>query len=647
MADWHLWKLKFLTRLVSGRRVVRQPSFAVESLEARRLLAANVVTYHNDSASTGVNSQETLLTPANVNSQSFGKVFTTSLDGYVYAQPLFLSGLSIPGQGVHDVVFAATQHDSVYALDGANGNVLWHVSFLTHGLPGATSITTVPSGNVNSTDITPEIGITGTPVIDLSTKTLYVVAKTKEIVGGVAHYVQRLHAIDCLTGTEKFGGPAVIGDTTFVNGRYTNATSIFVNGTGAGNDGHGHVFFNALRENQRAALSLVGGRLYVSWASHGDNGPYHGWIAAYDPGTLTLKGVFNDTPNGGLGGIWESGGSLASDMQGNLYFETGNGTFDGSHPSGVIKGLNAAGFPVRGDYGDSFIKLALDTVHTSSNNQNINGWGLQVVDYFTPFNQAQLSAADTDLGSGGPVLLPDAAGTPTHPHLLVGAGKQGIIYVLDRDNLGKFSKNKATELTHVVQEVPALNGSFDTPAYFNQQVYYVQANGGMATAFSLPNGSAHLSATPASVSADTFGFPGSTPSVSANGSANAIVWDIDHATNQLRAYNATGYNSELYTSGQAAGNRDALGLSVKFTVPTVANGRVYVGTTNAIVGYGELQSPHQANGSTSHVDTNAGSALPIILNWPGADADSNQPGMMNAVYDETGTAALRRTRSHR
>jgi hypothetical protein len=647
MTDWHLWKRKFLPRLVSGRRVVRQPSFAVESLEARRLLAASVVTYHNDSASTGVNSQEILLTPANVNSQSFGKVFTTSLDGFVYAQPLFLSALSIPAQGVHDVVFAATEHDSVYALDGATGSVLWHVSLLTSGLPGATSITTVPSANVNSTDIVPEIGITGTPVIDPSTRTLYVVSKTKEIVGGVAHYVQRLHAIDCLNGTEKFGGPVLIGDTTFVNRTYTNQTPIFVNGTGVGNDGHGHVFFNALRENQRTALSLVGGRLYVSWASHGDNGPYHGWIAAYDPGTLALKGVFNDTPNGGLGGIWESGGSLSSDAQGNLYFETGNGTFDGSNKSGVIKGLNAAGFPARGDYGDSFVKLAVDTVHASSNNQNINGWGLTVVDYFTPFNQAQLSAADTDLGSGGPVLLPDVAGSPTHPHLLVGAGKQGIIYLLDRDTLGKFSKNKATELTHVVQEVPALNGSFDTPAYFNQQLYYVQANGGVATAFSLPNGSAHLSTTPASVSADTYGFPGSTPVVSANGSANAIVWEIDHTTNQLRAYNATGYNTELYTSGQAAGNRDALGLSVKFTVPTVANGRVYVGTTNAIVGYGELQSPHLANGSRAHLDANAGSGLPIILDWPDAGPGSGQFVTTDVVNEEVGTTPSRRGRVHR
>jgi hypothetical protein len=486
------------------------------------------------------------------------------------------------------VVFAATEHDSVYALDGTTGKVLWHTSFLTSGLPGATSITTVPSGDVNSTDIVPEIGITGTPVIDPATQTLYVVAKTKELVGGVAHYVQRLDAIDCQTGAEKFGGPVTIGDTTFVNGKYTNTTSVFVNGTGAGNDGHGHVFFNALRENQRSALALVGGRLYVAWASHGDVGPYHGWIAAFDPGTLALKGVFNDTPNGGLGGIWESGGTLSSDAQGNFYFESGNGTFDGTHPSGVVHGLNAAGFPIRGDYGDSFIKLAVDTVHTSAGNQNVNGWGLKVVDYFTPFNQAQLSKNDVDLGSGGPLLLPDAAGNAAHPHLLVGAGKQGVIYLLDRDNLGKFSSNKANELKHVVQEVPALNGAFDTPAYFNQQVYFVEAGGGAATAFSLPNGSARLSVVPASVSADAYGFPGSTPSVSANGAASGIVWDIDHGTDELRAYDATGYNHELYTSSQAAGNRDALGTSVKFTVPTVANGHVYVGTTSAIVGYGLL-----------------------------------------------------------
>jgi hypothetical protein len=565
---------------------------AAECLEQRLLLSASVVTYHNDNASLGQNAQETVLTPSNVNSTSFGRLFTTNVDGNVYAQPLFVPRLTIAGR-VHNVLFVATEHDSVYALDAANGNVLWHVSFLTKGLPGATSITTVSITDVNASDIHPDIGITSTPVIDSSTNTLYVTATTKETVNRVAHFVQRLHALDILTGHEKLGGPATLGDTTFINGVYTNKSPIFVNGTGDGNDGHGHVFFNALRQLQRVALTLANGQLYMGWGSYGDNSPYHGWIASFNPATLALTGVLNSTPNGGKGAFWMSGGKLSIDAKGNIYGMTGNGTFDGSNSGGTIAGINSGGFPVKGDFGDSFVKIAIDTVHNSPTNQNVNGWGLKVVDYFTPFNQATLSSTDKDLGSGAPVVLPDAAGDAAHPHLLVGGGKEGRIYLLNRDNLGKFSPNQTAENTHVIEEVSQVRLAgpiFDTPAYFKGQLYFA-AQDTTAKSFSIPNSTAHINPTPLSVSADTFGLHGSTPSISSNGLTNGIVWDIDLTTNELRAYNATGYNTELYTSHQAANSRDALGTAEKFTVPTVADGFVFVGTTNSIVAYGLLNSP--------------------------------------------------------
>jgi hypothetical protein len=593
-------------RLKAGRRhkAARMArGVAAECLETRLLLSASVVTYHNDNASDGQNTQETVLTPSNVNSTSFGKIFTTSVDGNVYAQPLFVPGLTIAG-GVHNVVFVATEHDSVYALDAASGNLLWQDSFLTSpisGLPGATSITTVPDKDVLASDIHPELGITSTPVIDPATNTMYVDDVTKEMVNGVAHYVQQLFSVNISTGAENFrvvngqstNAPMTLGDTTFINGVYTNNSPIWVNGTGEGNDGQGHVFFNALRQLQRPALTLANGQLYIAWGSIGDNSPYHAWLAALDPTTLALTGVLNATPNGSKGSFWMSGGRLSVDASGALYGMTGNGTFDGSNSGGTITGLNAAGFPVNGDYGDSFVKITADTVHNSPTNQNINGWGLQISDYFTPWNQASLSSTDKDLGSGAPLVLPDAAGSTAHPHLLVGGGKQGRIYLLDRDNLGKFSLNQTVETTHIVEEVSQkrLAGPiFDTPAYFNQQIYFAPQNA-TAKSFSVPNKKAHINPTPVSISADTFGLHGSTPSISSNGSTNGIVWDIDLTTNELRAYNATGYNTELYTSDQAANSRDALGTAEKFTVPTVANGYVYVGTTNSIVGYGLLAPP--------------------------------------------------------
>jgi hypothetical protein len=640
-------------RAFTTRRGREEPHVAAESLESRLLLSASVVTYHNDAASDGQNKQETVLTPGNVNSSSFGKVFTTSVDGQVYAQPLFVPGLSIAG-GVHDVLFVVTEHDSVYALDATTGAPLWQDNMMTaavSGLPGATSIKTIPSADAFLTkaqDIQPEIGITSTPVIDLATNTLYVVASTKEIVGGVTHSVQQLFALNDLTGAERYrlvkgintNAPATLGDTTFVNGVYANNTPIFVNGTGDGNDGHGHVFFNAARENQRAALSLVNGQLYIAWASYGDISPYHGWIAAYNPTSLALTGVLNTTPNGGLGGIWAAGGKLASDVNGNLYVTTGNGTFDGSNSGGTVTGLNAAGFPENGDYGDSFLKITIDTVHNSSSNQNINGWGLQVADYFTPFEQATLALHDRDVGSGAPLILPDSAGNSAHPHLLVGAGKEGKIYLLDRDKLGKFSASGTAESKAIVQSMPQTQlpgGEFGTPAYFNQQLYFVPTGSTTARTFSLPNGSAHITPAPASQSRDAYSWPGSTPSISANGTTNGIVWDLEHSTSQLRAYNATGYNTELYTSAQAANNRDALGSNVKFTVPTVVNGHVYVGTTNSIVAFGLLKAPAAA---LAQVNPTPKAAATATSTKSGTSSASTQGTSGSTTEDSSPSVAL-------
>ena len=545
----------------------------LEALEPRLLLAA-VLTYHNDNASTGQNLSETTLTPGDVNPTQFGKLQSVALDGYAYAQPLYVPGVAVSGQGTHNVTYVATEHDSLYAIDADTGALLWKDSFIN---PGA-GVTTVPSGDVKSTDIVPEIGISGTPVIDGGTGTLYLVAKTKEVVGGVNHYVQRLHAIDITSGAEKLGGPAVIADTSYSGGNYTFNSGPSVAGTGAGSVG-GVVHFNALRQSERIALTEANGNIYMAWASHGDNGPYQGWVVGYNASNLALSAVFNAAPNGSDAGIWESQGRLSVDSGGNIYLETGNGTFDTT--------LNAQGFPSKGDYGDAFLKIAPDS--STPANPNINGWGLKVVDYFTPSNQATLSSGDADLGSGGPLLLPDSAGSAAHPHLLVGGGKEGRIYLIDRDNMGHFDPNA----DHVVQETGAhaIGSVFDTPAYFNGAIYYGAVNDNVK-AFAVAN--AAFNPTPTSKSPNSIGFTGTSPSISANGSSNAIVWALDsHAFGSggpavLYAYDASNLSSELYNSSQAANNRDQAGAAAKFTVPTVVNGKVYVTGASSLTIYGEL-----------------------------------------------------------
>ena len=506
----------------------------------------NVLTGHNDNARTGQNTNETVLTPSNVNATGFGKIFSYTVDGYVYAQPLVVTNVTIPAKGVHNVLYVATEHDSVYAFDadtnaGTNAAPLWQVSFINP----AAGVTTVTSGDVSCGDLVPEIGITSTPVIDAANGTIYVEAKTKEVTTNGTIFVHRLHALDLTSGAEKFGGPTVIQAS--------------VSGTGDGNDGSGHVPFDPLRHMNRAALLLNNGVVYIGSASHCDNGPYHGWLIGCGAQTMALSNVFNTTPNGGLGGIWQAGGGPAADTSGNIYFITGNGTFDGS---------------TNQDYGDSFVKLSTTN-------------GLAVADFFTPNNQSALESADLDLGSGGAVALPDeAGGTTTNLHLLVGAGKEGTIYLIRRDNLGHFHPGSDSQIKQSI--VSAIGGSFDTPAYFNKTVYYLGA-GDVLKAFKISGGT--ITTTPASQSSTSFGFPGATPSVSANGADNAIVWAIQSdaygssGPAVLHAYNATNVSLELYTSS-ASGTRDVPGPAVKFTVPTIANGKVYVGAQYALAVFG-------------------------------------------------------------
>jgi hypothetical protein len=575
-----LFSFKSLGQCLRRQSERRRSRLLLEPLETRLTPSAiDVLTYHNDNPSTGQYLAETTLNPSNVTANTFGKLLSVSVDGQVYAEPLYQSNVNIttgPFQGVHNALFVATEHDSLYAIDADNGAVLWQDSFINP----AAGVTTVPSADTNTSDISPEVGITSTPVIDPATGTIYVEVKTKEVVSGNNHYVQRLHALNVGSGAETLGGPVVIGDTIFDGTNYTYVSGPTVNGTGDGAV-NGKITFNALRQMDRPALTLTSGIIYMGFASHGDNGPYHGWVLGYNAQNLALVAAFNDTPNGSDGGIWQSGGRVAVDPQGFLYVETGNGTFDTT--------LTSAGLPNLGDYGDSFIKLAVDP-NSSPTNQNINGWGLKAVDYFTPQDQSTLNGGDIDLGSGGPLILPDAVGSTSHPQLLVGSGKEGAIYLIDRNNMGHFHSTS----DNVVQELPAgtISGSYDTPAYFNGTLYYV-GTGDNGKAFRIATGA--FSTTPTSVSPDSYGFPGSTPSISANGSSGGVVWDIDVGSSELRAYDATSYANELYTSSQAANNRDALGSAIKFSVPLVAHGTVYVGTDGSVVFYGLIGGVAQHN----------------------------------------------------
>lgn len=506
-------------------------------------LGVNVTTYHNDTARTGQNLGETMLTSSNVNSSSFGKLFVISVDGRVDAQPLYLTQVSIPNHGTHNVVYVETEHASVYGFDADNGTLLWQVSML-----GAGETTSDDHG---CGQITPEIGITSTPVIDSKAGphgTIYVVAMSKD---GTGNYHQRLHALDVTTGAEKFGSPQ-------------NIQASFP-GTGDNSSG-GNVVFAPGQYAERAGLLLLNGVVYTGWTSHCDIRPYTGWIMGFDQSTLAQVSVLNVTPNGNEGSVWMSGAGLAADTSGNIFVLDANGTFDTT--------LDANGFPSQGDFGNAFLKIS------TANS------GLAVADYFEMFNQGAENGSDEDLGSGGALVLPDLTDSLGHTrHLAVGAGKDSNIYVVDRDAMGKFSPSQ----NNIYQELQgALSGSvFSMPAYFNNTVYY-GAVGDNIKAFAISN--AQLAVAPASQTGNAFGYPGATPSISANGTSNAILWAGENGNSAvLHAYDATNLSHELYNSNQASGGRDQFGAGNKFITPMITNGKVYVGTANGVGVFGLLQ----------------------------------------------------------
>jgi uncharacterized protein (TIGR03437 family) len=550
--------------MLTGLSSVR---FIVVALTLPAFAQVNVLTYQYDNTRAGANQNESALNKTNVNATGFGKLFAYAVDGYIYGQPLYVANVTIAGKGTHNVVYIATEHDSVYAFDadsnsGANGAALWQTSFLN----GAGGVGTVPAGDTGCSQIDPEIGITGTPVIDAASGTMFLVAMTKETRGNSNSYVQRLHALDITSGAEKPGSPVVIQATYPGNG-----------------EGGNTLVFNPKNYKQRPGLLLHDGTVYTAWSSHCDIGAYHGWLIGYDTQSLQQVAVYNATPNGNRGSFWSGNAAPAVDSGGNIYLVSGNGTFDA-----------AANGP---DLGESYIKLS-------------GAGGLSVLDYFTPFNYADLNAKDVDTGSAGVALIGDEAGSDAHPHLMAGAGKEGRIYLLDRDNLGKLQAGSDSQ---IVQSIPgAVGGLFGNPAYFNQALYFC-GSGDSLKAFPLSN--AQMASSPASQSKEQFGYPGCVPTVSADGTSNGIVWILDPA-GVLRAYDASDLASELYNSSQNAG-RDALGATVKFTVPTVANGKVFAGTQNSLAVYG-LLSP--------------GSAAIAVSNAASGDATAVAPGSIVSIY---------------
>ena len=496
---------------------------------------ANVLTYHNDAGRTGQNLNETILTHSNVNSTSFGKKAFLTTDGLVDAEPLYVSNLQIGG-AAHNVVFVVTEHNSVYAFDADTFIQLWKVSMTPSG--------ETPSDAVNGCgQVSPEIGITSTPVIDLKAGpngTIYLVAMTKN----ASTYFHRLHALDLTTGADLAGSPVTIQASFPATG--------------------GTITFAPKQYKERAALLLLNGVIYTSWASHCDIDPYSGWLMGYNQSSLQQTSVLNITPNGSRAAIWMAGAGLAADSTGNIYFLAGNGTFDDT--------LNSSGFPENGDYGNGFIKLS-----TTGNK-------LAVADYFNMFNTDSESGADTDLGSGGAMVLPDLQDSAQNTwHLAVGAGKDTNMYIVNRDMMGKFNvQNDSAIYQQLSGALPG--GVWAMPAYFNGTIYYGSV-GASLQAFPITN--AKVAAASSSSSA-SFGYPGSTPSVSANGTSNGIVWAVQSGGPAvLHAYDAGNLATELYNSSQAAGGRDNFAGN-KFVTPMIANGKVFVGTPTGVIVFGGL-----------------------------------------------------------
>jgi len=529
-----------------GTHTVRAISLADTSKSATAKVImtnyAGLYTWHNNNSRNGLNPQEVVLTTSNVKSSTFGKLFSRSVDGQIYAQPLYVANLNIPNRGPRNVVFVATEHDSVYAFDadGKSTSPIWKRSFIDT----ANGITTAQSSAIPETNITPEIGITGTPTIDGTGKTLYVVAKTVE--NGT--YVHRLHALDTATGAEKFGGPVLI------TGSFPGAGFGSVNGT---------IPFDSTASRyaiQRAGLALSNGVVYVAFALHLDRNGFHGWLFGYDAATLAQRFVFCDTPdvhndinNDGKGGLWMGASAPSADGT-SIFVAAGNGSFN----------ADSGGR----DYGDSVMKISS---------------GGMVNDYFTPFDQDTLKTQDKDLGSTGAVLVPGQ--TSAHAGgLIVLGGKNGKLYVLDHNSLGRY---QATSDSQIVQSLVVGHGIFSTPAVFNSTFYLVGASD-VLKAFHMSNNL--LSSSPTAQAAVAYSFPGATPVISANGTSNGIVWTLQRVSSAnavLHANAASNVATELYNSNQA-GSRDLPGTSIKFAVPTVANGKVFVGTATKLTVYGLL-----------------------------------------------------------
>jgi len=559
----------------------------------------NVTTYHNDLNRTGQNLNETILTPANVNYLKFGQLFQYAVDGDVYAQPLYLSGITIPGQGVHNVLFICTAHNSVYAFDadsntGTGGGLLWHVNL---GPSAVTPNSIFGNRYGNYQDIVPEVGIIGTPTIDPATDTLYVDAFTND--SGTTYY-HRIHALSIFDGTEKLGGPLLV-QATFP-------------GTGVASSG-GVLNFATEYSNQRPALAFFNGQLYVTYAGYADTNPYHGWVLDFKTSpSLALAQTWVSTPdsttaqfgsNAGEGGIWMGGGGPCVDSTNSaLYFEVGNG----------IYGNATGGFTTPTEFGDSFVKLSGTSFPAS---------GAQPLDWFTPYNQASLQNGDSDLGAGGPILLPSSVASSAYQHLMVGAGKQGLMYLINRDMMttGNAHYNSTGSTDPVLQTLQISGGAsvFSTPAYFNGSIYYGAQTDDMRQ-FTIANG---VLSGPITSGTREFVHPGVTPSISANGASNGIVWGTAYGTPAvLVAYNASNLATEIYNSS-IAGSRDQLPSGVKFSVPTVANGKVYVGASHAVAIFGLFPASTSPPSAPSGLTAQPVSPVQINLAWTGTSANAN------------------------
>jgi len=509
----------------------------------------NVVTYHDTNARTGEDPEETILKPSNVNARDFGKIGFLAVEGLVDAEPLYVSQLKVQGKK-RNVVFVVTEHDLAYAFDADTFQRLWMASLLGPD--------EMPSDNRGCGQVTPEIGVTATPVIDLRTRTMYVVAMSKDSSG---RYFQRLHALDLATGAERDGGPEIIS-ATFPGSAVPNS--------------NGRVDFDPKQYKERAALLLLNGTVYTTWASHCDFDPYTGWIIGFNARTLKRSSVLNIEPNGSEGAIWMSGDGPAADGSGYIYLLDGNGAFETK--------LNSDGFPDKGDFGNAFLKLG-------------TGAGkLFVDDYFDMRNTVAESRKDLDLGSGGEILLPGMKNSSGETvHLAVGAGKDDTIYIVNRNSMGKFN----AERDNIYQEVPSTGsensnglggtgGVYATPAYFNGTLYYGAVQDSLR-AFKFDH--ARLVTPASSKTATNFGYPGTTPSISSDGLKDAIVWAVENSTPAvLHAYDANDLAHELYNSNEHRKRDEITGN--KFITPMIANGKVFVGTPSGVAVFGLL--PHKA-----------------------------------------------------